>query len=308
MELAGVRGPELPVRLLPPSKVKPAQPGKDFLSTDLARRLHAMPESGALWLLDTEFAFVDVDGTTGHFTRVDELGKGRHQSRRQVGFGQLVLSGAVRTEQTELVAVKPTSPELAAREFGAMNTLNALYSAVHPGRLLSFEPVGFMRAPDQSGVSLLTRYDHPVRTLDLVMWDPDQPPSESQARAALSECALALATVHGSKIAWCDAQPKNVGSDSEGVRCVDFEEAADLTGPGGEIQPGRARRLIVEDLESLLGSLGGDYVDLVEEGFAAPYCQAVEASGTLPNEVLVGQAAVMRIAQQPQRPLPIFPS
>jgi len=296
MEWGGERSPDVPVRLLPPSKVKPAAPGRDFYPVDLTRRLRTMPDSGALWLVKDRANMVDEGSATAHFTLIPPMAHGRHQSRRQVVFGQLVVNDAARREHVELVALKPGDPGLVAREFDAMNAVNGLALA---GK--TFTPLGFYRAPGQQNVSLVTRYEHPVKTLDLLLWNPDRRPTRREVCAALSHAALATADLHNAGVASGDNQPKNIGADTEGPRYVDLEGAADFRNRNGGVDSSHVRKLVAGDLRDFLLYLDGDYTDLVGTNFAEPYCDIVQASDSqVPPAARLTPAEVMDIARQPQ--------
>lgn len=301
VEWGGERGPEVPVRMLTPDKVKHPSPGHDFVSRDLVRRLGRMP-AGAAWLVQTQFAAVDAEGAKAHINLIPELGNGRRESRTGVQFGQMVINSPSQKERAELVAVKPLSPYLAAREFGAMSVMNGLARLRDDGRGRSFTPLGFYRSPEGRQIALISRYEHQVVTLDNLLWDEtERPIPELRVRAALSHTALALADAHSSGIILGDPQPKNIGTDNMGYRYPDLEAARELEVQPGIVDPFRAHRLIEEELDTALRNLDGNYVDLVEESFAGIYRENV--IDMLPSEAVMSHDEIMNIARLPQYPI-----
>lgn len=160
-----------------------------------------------------------------------ELGKGRHESRTGVAFGQLVIE---RTHNhlkpiSELVAAKYTNPNLAAREFAA----NRVF-AKRLGEKSVYVPLGFMKdtnRPSSYNTALVTRYQHEATTLDSVFWNENASSEERLAHAALA--GVWLGRLHDASLAHGDAQAKNIafGSDNE-PHYPDLETASDLVGLG----------------------------------------------------------------------------
>ncbi|HYH75083.1 MAG TPA: hypothetical protein VD735_03930 [Candidatus Saccharimonadales bacterium] len=301
VEWGGDRGPDVPVRMLTPQKIKHPTPGNNFVSKDLVRRLGRMP-SGAAWLVAEQFAAVDPEGATAHINFIPQLGNGRRESRTGVQFGQMVTNSPSQKERAELVAVKPVSPYAAAREFGAMSVMNGLARLRPDGRGRSFTPLGFYRSPEGGQVSLITRYEHQVVTLDNLLWDESEKPiSELRVRAALSHTALALADAHASGFIHGDPQPKNIGTDNIGYRYPDLEAASEFEVQPGVVDPFRARRLIEEELDTALRTLDGDYTDLVPDSFAEIYHDNVAEA--IPSEAILTTKDIIAIANRPQYPI-----
>ncbi len=285
------------VRILPSCDIPEAETGDNFTALDLVARLGTMPR-GALWLLEEAFPGV-ASGATGCFTKVSAAGEGRAGVHSKVQFGGLVLQASSQEELTSQIAIKQTSPYLAAREFGAMRALNA--RGMENSRPRSFVPLGFYRAVGQAGVSLVTKHDQSVVTLDTLLWNKDDPPTEPQMRAALSHSALALGDLHSWGMTSGDAQPKNIGADSWGIRYPDLEAAQEFEVTAGVVDPARVRRIVEQDLDTLLRTLGGDHTDLLRQYFAGPYNDSAQADGSaLPAEVRFSAAEIVAIGSKPQ--------
>ncbi len=260
--------------------------GCGFVSRETKRSLSAM-QGGEFMLLRHEFGAVALTGARAHINLHHEKSYTRQASRNQVGFGQLVIKDADSRERVEYVAVKPLdTPGRAAREFGAMQTVNEL--AARGNLSPALRPLGFYKDREDGRVSLLTKYEHDILTLDNIFWDPNFTPSERQLRAAMGHCAVSLGELHSNGIAHTDAQVKNIAADNRGVRYVDLEGAQELVAASGLVNPVAARHLIEMDVRECLESYNGVGVEFIEESFTPPYLDIVTSEGSfVPQEAVL---------------------
>ncbi len=225
----------------------------------------------------------------------DMLGKTRERSRTQVRFGQLVLSSPSQGPKTALVAVKYTSPTLAAREFGAMTAFNT--SSLSENGDVTFTPRGFVRDPNGK-VGLITNYKMDALTSDTILWNEGR--SERQVAAALSHAAFSAAELHIHGKAHGDLQAKNVAASLKGNWYTDLESATELVTNRGVYEPS-ARRLIADDIHTFLTYRGmSSPDDMVAEQFARPYVDFTAASG-LPSDLAPTYDTIMSMAREPQQ-------
>lgn len=274
------------VHFMPQQVLKLPNTGKGFIRRETQQSIAAIPE-GDFLLIPGQFSTVATSGATAHFNINPEKAQTREESRNKVQFGQLIVHDPDNRERVEYVAMKPLdTPNRAAREFGAISTINALASK---GRLSpALQPLGFYRSPDDGRFSLLTKYEHGILTLDNLFWDPDYEPTERQIRAGLGHCALSLAELHSNGIAHADAQVKNIAADNQGVRYVDLEGAQELAMASGRLDPFGARRLMEIDVRTCLESLDGYGVELIAESFTPIYHELITQDGSVvpPEAVL----------------------
>lgn len=218
-------------------QVRALSPGEQLLSSDYFRHTSLAP-----------------DGMEGSFREDPELGYGREQSGNVVSFGQLLLASPKFYDLPSLVAVKPfhTAAD-ALNEFGAMAALNSMRRRGGEQRDMTFKPVGFCGLEGDMGVGLLTRYDHPVRTLDNIFWNPEDSvrTPERLARAA-AHAGFAVGATAYLGVIHNDAQVKNLAESNEGVKVVDLAEAQpiDLTD-----DPEAIREAVARDLSVCVDSL-----------------------------------------------------
>jgi len=224
----------------------------------------------------------------------DVLGKTRQRSRTQVKFGQLVLSSPSQGPKTALVAVKYTSPTLAAREYGAMTAFNA--SSLGGEGDVTFTPQGFMRGQDGK-VGLVTSYKMDALTADTILWEEGR--SEQQIAAALSHAALSAAELHISGKTHGDFQPKNVAVTLSGNWYTDLEGAAEFTPVLGAYDADTRRR-VAEDLHTFLNYRGTTSPEsIVAEYFTVPYLNSI-AMSDLPEGIAPSYDAIMMMVREPQ--------
>ena len=181
--------------------------GGDFYDSRLAAKL------GSLAVGQLAIAPVDIsrliaeEGSQATLLRVPELEKTRHESRTAVQFGQLVVEGARRESQAELVAVKYTRPSLAGRELSATREVQKRL-----GPASAYEPIGFIGREEKKDVGYISRYRHEVGTLDRVFWNREA--TEEQRLAAAGRAGVWLGMLHDSGLVHGDAEAKNIAHDN----------------------------------------------------------------------------------------------
>ncbi len=211
----------------------------DFSDSRLSAKLASLA-TGELSVAPHEVSRMTVEaGSTGKLLEVPDLGRGRQESRRAAQFGQLLLERPQRDIAAELVAVKYTTPRLAAREFAATNTVRSRL-----GYDAAYEQIGFVSNGHHIGG--ISRYRHEVTTLDRVLWNDAA--TREQRLAAMAFAGVWLGTLHEHGIAHGDAQMKNIAHDSaDHPIAVDLESAHDLDDP--RVIP---ERLIANDIADTL--------------------------------------------------------
>lgn len=272
----------------------------NFLSSRLKSKVTSL-RLGEICLVGTEFASMteDIEGpepVTAQYIDIPELGKGRHNSRTEVKFGQLLFETPSQGQKAALVAVKYTTETLAAREFGAMTAFNN--SSLAREGDITFTPYGFARHPHTGKVGLISSYKHEVLTTDKILWNRDTSPSPRQIGAALSHAAVSAADLHNAGKAHGDLQPKNVSASNKGVWYTDLEGAQEfITARGLNTVLGAS--LIREDVDRYLVTRGAASEEMVEEYFARPYIELTQ-NGDLPSMMFPTFDEIMALSRQPQ--------
>ncbi|HSX16721.1 MAG TPA: hypothetical protein VLH86_01310 [Patescibacteria group bacterium] len=289
------------VYFVPASDAIPTESDKGFAPKGLTRDVKSL-EPGDFLLLDEPLGQIANDsGVVAHFNHVPGMSKGRENGRQGVVFGQLVIETDQEPFIMEEAAIKPFhSAQSAAHEAGAMTMANNLDG--RRGRPLSFEPLGFYKYPDGQ-VGLITRFDGPVLTQDLLFWNPDRVPTDAEVSRAFSVAALSLGGMHRYGVAHRDAQAKNVGRDNRGFRLVDLADAERMT-------LANSHEYAAADLGVYLGSLlhpdeingqipERDYTEPVAQIFVPQYLRIAQGSGTLlPQAAHLSAAHINSLAQQ----------
>jgi len=197
----------------------------DFTDSRLAQKLSSLAV-GTLVLLPEHISGINVEGTSDpanslaiHLTEIPELAAGRENSRHEVKFGQLHMSGEEIIPITELVAAKYLHRVAAPRELHSSLEINRRF-----GEDVAFTPLGFVRHPETNKIGYLSRYEHGVVTLDNVLWEESASPTLREE--AMGFAGLWLASLHNHAIIHGDAQAKNIARDSsQRLRYPDLEGA-----------------------------------------------------------------------------------
>jgi len=169
---------------------------------------------------------------SARFTDRPDWRVGREDSTQQVFFGELELTtdiGLDGKSRTIPIAIKPyiLAKKAAIHEFVALDLIN------EHKNMESFHPIGFW-AQDSSNIFLLTRFENEVKTLDNINWmlnGTDMLNEHFEPFAALRACAKILAFMHSQGFVHRDAQIKNMGIDSHGIRIVDLTQLRRISLP-----------------------------------------------------------------------------
>ena len=190
-------------------------------------------------MLPEHISGINIEGTndaensfTIYLTEMQELSAGRKNSRHDVQFGQLHISGEHIIPITELVAAKYLHRVAAPRELHSALEVNRRF-----GQNVAFTPIGFIREQEKNKIGYLSRYEHGVVTLDNVLWEKSASPTLRED--AMGFAGLWLASLHNHGIIHGDAQAKNIARDSsQSLRYPDLEGAKtfDFTDPMSRIQ------------------------------------------------------------------------
>jgi hypothetical protein len=287
------------VYFVPASDVVPTQNAKGFVPQALVRDVKSL-DPGSYLLFDEPFAHLANDrGVQAHFNQDSDMAKGR-RGRQGVTFGQLVIRSDREPFAMETVAIKPfDQAAVAAHEAGAMTVANSF----DPRRSwpLSFVPLGFYKYANGQ-IGLITRFDGPVLTQDLLFWDPDRIPTQEELYRALEIGAWTLGVMHRHRMAHLDPQAKNVARDNRGIRLVDLVDARRL-------KPGDSREHVSADVGIYLGSLTRpdeetgqviperDYSPGITDVFVPNYLRVAQGNGTaLPKEAHLTAEDIKRLA------------
>lgn len=284
--------------------------GQDFYKeARLTGALRAL-QPGRLMLIGKEFGDIEVGDPSLHADAylVPEMSYGREESQRHVKFGQLVLRSKSQGERMELVALKHVPPRIATREYHASEMIADRLMNVYDRRT-TFTDIAFYRDPITKNIGTVSRYEHAVQSADGTMWDRQQMPSSDQVADVFRKAANSLSDLHGEALAGHgDAQPKNIASDSRGVRIIDLEDAVDFMAPDGGVDIMRAKDAITDDLSMFFRRLGGDYTDLVDQYFTQRYLERLSDSELLPAYFHPTEQEILAIARQPQESIPYMTS
>lgn len=306
---SGVASPlvDYDVQVMPERYLESPGDGGDFYEG--ARRLTGALRAlrpGVLMVIGKEFGDIEFQDPSlqADAYLIPEMAYGREESQRSVKFGQLVLHSKSQGERAELVAMKPMPPKIATREYHASEAISARLMDLYDRRT-TFTNLGFYRDPISKNIASVTRYEHAVQSTDGTMWNREQMPSSDQVADVFRKAANSLSDLHGEALAaHGDAQPKNIASDSRGVRFIDLEDACDMKGKDGGLDILRARELITGDLNMFFKRLNGDYSDLVTQNFTERYLERLSESDVLPAFFHPTEKEILAIARQPQEAIP----
>ncbi len=192
------------------------------------------------------------------FVDIPEHGLTREESGREVGlsFGQLILNSDDDGQHSIYATLKPfDSDQDAAHEYAAAGYI----ASGNIRGVNTFPPLGFYRFPDTDKIALITYYNHPVRSLDTILWNPDimggldQPGNMLIAAKAMGRAAVTLVRLHNNNMGHGDAQAKNMawnvfnGPDVSFV--IDLETASQFSP-----DPEEGKQTAKGDLAQFIGS------------------------------------------------------
>lgn len=228
-------------------------PEKQVVKPELLSSIKAI-EPGSFALLKGSFMEQDLDyGTSALFNVVEGLERTRQESAHEVEFGQLILTGFHGEEHPQLAALKPfDTPKEAAHELAVARYF------MKEGRhhnFHTFEPLGVVRLEDGK-FGVLSKYEHSVKSLDTVFWNPEHDQNVPVLRRALGRCATVLASTHAAGWTIGDAQVKNFfTSPIDEIFIADLESVKPFTQKNGVINEQATSGAIDSDMHTLFGSL-----------------------------------------------------
>lgn len=208
---------------------------------------------------DPEIINLGIDSippATAIFNELADLALTRQESVHNVQFGQLIVNSYFGDERAELAALKPfDTAQQAAHEL----SLSRYFLGIgNTHGFSTFEALGIVRL-STGKYGLLTKYDHGVRSLDNVVWNPE---NELSARTttvarAIGKSAYVLAAMHSAGWTHGDPQIKNMyASNHEKPFIGDLESMQSFK----RDKSGRPDQFAIEkyvdgDIRKLAGSL-----------------------------------------------------
>jgi len=205
---------------------------------------------------------------TAQFNEIEEHGKTREASGREVSFGQLLLKSDDDGEHSLVVAFKPffeSEAQTAAHEYA----VSSYFASGKIPDITSYTPFGMYRS--MNGVlNFISEYR--VRSLDTIFWNPDLVGDQLITSKALGRAALSLATLHNRHWTHGDAQAKNFAwditkpEDKSFIIDVETTEPFPMKAKAGEVDLAHTDAAIRYDLEKFISSL----YNLKDTGFALP--------------------------------------
>lgn len=228
------------------------------------------------------------------FNEISEHGLTREECGHELLFGQLLIRAADDAEQSVHVAVKPfNTPQAAAHEYAVASRLS---SGAEAG-LTTFTPLGIYRLPDTKQWGLITKYDHSVRSLDTILWNPNLITDEQKVSKALARSAISAVNLWERGWTHGDLQAKNVAWDITQplgrTVIIDVEEAQKISDTPSELEAASAKERIRADMRAFFGSLyylqqvPAGYEEHIEQHFCLPVQYAIEAADSRSNAGLI---------------------
>lgn len=266
-------------------------PDHNLVPGDLLRAIKAIKPGE--FMLDERF-LPDISklAISAQFNEVEEHGKTREASGREVSFGQLLIESDDDGEHSLHIAFKPffeAESRLAAHEYAVSSYF---YSGKAPD-ITSYMPLGMYRSFNGK-YNFLSDYRHSVRSLDTIFWNPEVVSDKLIASKALGRAALSLATLHNNHWTHGDAQAKNFAWDITKPEnesfIIDVETTEPFPRKNGEIDLAHTDAAIRYDLEKFIGSLynlkdngvalPNGYNDWIKEHFCLEYADKVQTENS----------------------------
>ena len=200
--------------------------------------------------VDKEILEVAVQGI---FNEIPDLSLTRNESVHEVRFGQLIVRSYFGDERTELSSLKPfEAAGDAAHEFSLARYFTGAGKS-HGFR--TFEPQGVARL-STGEYAVLTKYEHSVRSLDNIFWNPDVDLTGQLAVRALQETARLLGSLHAAGWTHGDAQIKNMFvSNYDEMFIADLESMKPFKHKNGRLVEQQVSYSIDDDLRKLGSSI-----------------------------------------------------
>ena len=183
------------------------------------------------------------------FNEIPDLSLTRQDSVHHVRFGQLIIKTFFGDERSELTSFKPhRSAATLAHEFSLARYFMGA-GKVHGFR--TFRPQGFTRL-SSGEFALLSQYDHGVRSLDNVFYNPEHTLSSPLVARALGKTAFLLGALHAAGWTHGDAQVKNLFvSNHQEVFIADLESMQPFKHKSGSLIEAAVTRSVDDDLRTL---------------------------------------------------------
>lgn len=270
-------------------------PVDQLVPSELIRQIKAV-QLGE-FLLDKRFLpGLSDEPCVAEFIEIEEHGRTREECGHELLFGQLLLNATDEGEQSIHVAIKPFDlAKYAAHEYAVASYLA---SGSEPG-LTTFKPLGIYRLPDTEQWGVITKYEHSVRSLDTILWNPDVIDDEHVVSKALGRAALLISNANGKGWTLGDAQAKNIAWDlTQPLRrdvVIDLEGTRKFSDKPSPREVGALEVQIQADARAFLGSLfhlgqrPAIFDELVQQHFCLSYAYANDA-----NASMVARASVIR--------------
>ena len=194
------------------------------------------------------------------FNELPDLAITRQESKHQVRFGQLIVQSYLGEERAELSALKPhNTANTVAHEFSLSRYFMGTGQS-HGFR--TFEPQGMARLASGE-YALLSKYEHGVRSLDNVFWNPEHDNNPGLITRAIGKTAYLLGALHAAGWTHGDAQVKNMFvSNYQEVFIADLESMRPFKHKNGRLVEQQIDHSINDDLRTLCKSYNSHRDDL----------------------------------------------
>lgn len=253
-----------PTNLFYPKDLKSLYEEDDQCPLELYSQVQGM-EPG-LFLLEENAVDPEVmlTASTAECLELPELGLLRDESQHKVFAGQLLVHSLFGDERSDLVAIKPfTLPREAVREYALARYFSGEAGIHHQFR--TFTPMGVVRGEDGT-YNTITRYEHGVRPLSKVFYNPEHANSDPIIGRALGKAAFLLASLHSQGIKYGDFQLRNAFvSNHREMFVADFESLWPMKRRGKSVHELDAFQSVRANMTTLIQSVLRGREDLSHE-------------------------------------------
>ena len=183
------------------------------------------------------------------FNEIPDLSLTRQETVHNVRFGQLIVKTFFGDERVALSALKPhSSAQTLAHEFSLARYFMG-EGREHGFR--TFQPQGITRLASGE-FALLSQYDHGVRSLDNIFWNPEHELESPLIIRALGKTAYLLGALHAAGWTHGDAQVKNMFvSNHQEVFIADLESMQPFKQKSGNLVEAAVAKSVDDDLRTL---------------------------------------------------------
>lgn len=263
-----------------------------LVSNDLLHSIKSL-KRGQFMLDERYLPDISKLAITAQFNEIEEHGKTREASGREVSFGQLILNSDDDGEHSLAVAFKPffeSEAQIAAHEYA----VSSYFASDNIRDITSYTPFGMYRSTNGM-LNFISEYRHSVRSLDTIFWNPDLVGDQLITSKALGRAALSLATLHNRHWTHGDAQAKNFAWDitrsEDESFIIDVETTEPFPIKVGEVDLAHTDAAIRYDLEKFISSLYNlkatgfalpeGYNDWIKESFCLEYASKLVTGNTI---------------------------